>query len=182
MALSDSFERPQAEHSACPFWFWNGDLKPDELLRQIHLMHEKGIRAFMIHARKGLTIKYLSEEWFERVRLTLEEAAKLGMKVWLYDEDNWPSGYAGGRVLARDPNYAGQNLILERHYVQGPAPFRLALERSEEVRAVLAARISEVRPIPPDPLRFHKEGETPAAWSDRAHYTHVYAHEEPIAL
>jgi len=182
MALSDSFERPQAEHSACPFWFWNGDLKPDELLRQIHLMHEKGIRAFMIHARKGLTIKYLSEEWFERVRLTLEEAAKLGMKVWLYDEDNWPSGYAGGRVLARDPNYAGQNLILERHYVQGPAPFRLALERSEEVRAVLAARIAEVRPIPPDPLRFHKEGETPAAWSDRAHYAHIYAHEEPIAL
>ena len=31
----------------------------------------------------------------------IEEAAKLGMKLWIYDESNWPSGYAGGRVLAR---------------------------------------------------------------------------------
>jgi len=182
MALSDVFERPQAEHSACPFWFWNGDLNPDELLRQIHLMHEKGIRAFMIHARKGLTVKYLSEEWFERVRLTIEEAAKLGMKLWLYDEDNWPSGYAGGRVLARDPNYAGQNLTLERHYIQGPTTFRLKLERPEVVRAILAARIAEACPIPPDPLTFHKGGRESAPWSDRAKYTHVYAQEEPVAL
>lgn len=182
MTLSDVFEHPQAEHSACPFWFWNGDLEPDELLHQIRLMYEKGIRAFMIHARKGLTIKYLSEEWFERVRLAVEEATRLGMKLWLYDEDNWPSGYAGGRVLARDPNYAGQNLALERHYVQGPAPFHLKLERPEEVRAILAARIAEVRPILPDPLTFHKEGEKPAPWSDRAKYTHVYAQEEPVTL
>lgn len=182
MALNDVFEQPQAEHSACPFWFWNGDLEPGELLRQIHLMYEKGIRAFMIHARKGLTVKYLSEEWFERVRLTVEEAARLGMKLWLYDEDNWPSGYAGGRVLARDSSYAGQNLALERHYIQGPAPFRLELARPEEVRAVLAARIAEACPISPDPLTFHKEGEKLAPWSDRAKYTHVYAQEEPITL
>ena len=70
-------------------------------------MFEKGIRSFVIHARVGLTVPYLSETWFDRCGLALDEAAGRGMKVWLYDEDNWPSGYAGGRVLARNPHADG---------------------------------------------------------------------------
>jgi len=179
------FSKPQPEHTACPFWFWNGDLNPDELIRQIHLMHEKGICAFFIHARKGLTVPYLSEEWFDRCRLVIEEAARLGMKVWIYDEDNWPSGYAGGRVVARNPNFVGQNLNLERHYVQGPKNFQLKLACPEEVRAVAAVRIAEIRPITPNPLISHlrlREGKKQTSWFDRSEYEHIYAKEEPLLL
>jgi len=176
------FDRPEAEHTACPFWFWNGDMEPHEIVRQIHLMRDKGIGAFVIHARKGLTIPYLSETWFDRCHVALDEAAALGMKVWIYDEENWASGYAGGRVLARDPDYVGQNLIVERHYVHGPAPLRLELERSFEVRAVVATRIAAVHPVSPDPLTFHLHGVASAQWTDRSRYTHVYADEEPLTL
>ena len=134
-----AFLNPGAEHSACPLWFWNGDLEPNELLRQIGLMHQQGVLAFVIHARRGLEVEYLSETWFARCGLVIEEAARLGMKLWIYDEANWPSGYAGGRVLERDPNNIGQNLGLERHYVEGSIKLNLTLEHPEEVRAVLAA-------------------------------------------
>ncbi len=180
--LSARFDHPGAEHTACPFWFWNGDLEPPELVRQIHLMYDQGIRAFVLHARKGLTVPYLSDAWFERCRVAIEHAASLGMKLWIYDEENWASGYAGGRVLARDPTYIGQNLALERHYVRGPASLRLALARPSEVRAVAAARIAEARPLPDDPLTYRRPNGQPASWTDRARHAHRYAPEEPLPL
>lgn len=94
-----------------PFWFWNDDLQDDHLIYQIHEMHEKGVDQFLIHARFGLQVKYLSDEWFNKIDLALREAEKLGMRVWIYDEENWPSGYAGERVLAENPDYCGKCLF-----------------------------------------------------------------------
>jgi alpha-L-rhamnosidase len=181
--LRTLFAHPAAEHSACPFWFWNGELEPGELLRQVHLMYDRGVLGFVIHGREGLGIEYLSEDWFDRCRLVIAEAARLGMKVWIYDDLNWPSGYAGGRVVARDPSYRGQNVGIERHYVAGPDVLRLELDRPDEVVAVGAARIAEVRPKPADPLRVHHlEADGPDDWSDISMFEHTYAEEPPLAL
>ena len=177
-----AFEAPEPEHTACPFWFWNGDLEPDEIIRQIGLMFDKGIRSFVIHARVGLTVPYLSDTWFERCELALEEAARRGMKVWLYDEDNWPSGYAGGRVLARNADYVAQHLALERHYLSEGETLRLTLEHPEQVRAVLACRIEQVEALSANPLDFWKAPETSAPWSDTRHFNHYYSEETPLAL
>ncbi len=81
------------------FWFWNDRLEEAEVRRQVHLMSEANIGGFFIHARMGRVTPYLSEPWLEAVGAAVDEAARRGMYVWLYDEDNWPSGYAGGRVL-----------------------------------------------------------------------------------
>lgn len=177
-----AFEHPEAEHTACPFWFWNGEMDPDEMQRQIALMCEKNVRAFVIHARVGLEVAYLSDAWFDRCRVALDAAERRGMKVWIYDEDNWPSGYAGGRVLARDPEYVGQNLTLERHYLEGSEELQLELDRPEEVRAVLACQIAEVWRLPPNPLTFHGPVEVEVPWTDTARYAHRYAHEPPTRL
>ena len=53
---------------------------------------------FFMHARGGLQTAYLSEEWMECVNACLDEAGKLGMDAWLYDENGWPSGFGGGLV------------------------------------------------------------------------------------
>jgi hypothetical protein len=39
---------------------------------------------------------YLSDEWFRLWKLALKEAEKLDMNVWIYDENSYPSGFAGG--------------------------------------------------------------------------------------
>ena len=82
-----------------PFWSWNDELETEELLRQIHWMHDMGIGGFFMHARGGLKTPYMSEKWMRSIKACCDEAEKLGMYAWAYDENGWPSGFAGGKVL-----------------------------------------------------------------------------------
>ena len=41
-----------------PFWFWNGDMKEEEIVRQILDMKQKGVPGFLIHPRQGMEIPY----------------------------------------------------------------------------------------------------------------------------
>ncbi len=88
-----------------PFWSWNDRLIPEELRRQIREFHQQGIGGFFMHARIGLDTVYLSEEWMQAVAACVDEAKQLGMLAWLYDEDKWPSGFAGGLVSGRGGEY-----------------------------------------------------------------------------
>lgn len=95
------FADPSAEYRIKPFWFWNSRLEKSELLRQVGDMRDKGIGGFFIHARFGLETEYMSDAWFDAVLLCVEEAERLGMEVWLYDENPFPSGIAGLKVSSR---------------------------------------------------------------------------------
>lgn len=99
-------------YAPAPFWFWNHHLEADELLRQLQLMKESGVSGFFIHPRAGLMTPYASKEWFEAVRLIVEEAAKLGLEAWLYDEDPFPSGGAGGIIMMENPAHCARSLCL----------------------------------------------------------------------
>ncbi len=80
-----------------PFWSWNGKLEVQELKRQIGWMRETGNGGFFMHARSGLKTQYLSQEWMECIHACAEEAGD--MQAWVYDENGWPSGFAGGKLL-----------------------------------------------------------------------------------
>ena len=96
--------------SIIPFWFWNGNLTKEELSKQIELIHSIGIKEVIIHARSGLVQEYLSEEWFEMVEHVLKELNKREMKAWIYDEFDWPSAIANGKVLEQKPYLIAKNL------------------------------------------------------------------------
>jgi hypothetical protein len=100
----EAFKNPGNEYRGAPFWAWNGKLEPQELRRQIQVMHRMGLGGFFMHSRVGLDTAYLSKEWFECVDACVDEAKKLGMGAWLYDEDRWPSGAAGG-LVTKNPKY-----------------------------------------------------------------------------
>ena len=89
-----------------PFWAWNGTLAADEIRSQIRDMKRMGFGGFFIHSRYGLETAYLGEKWFDCVRAAIDEAQKQGILPWLYDEDRWPSGSAGGEVTRSHPEYA----------------------------------------------------------------------------
>ncbi len=96
---------PPAIYRGAPFWSWNSKLEPDRLLRQIESMHRGGMGGFFMHSRYGLKTPYLSDEWFECISACVEKARELGMKAYLYDEDRWPSGPAGGWVTRENPQF-----------------------------------------------------------------------------
>ncbi len=87
-----------------PFWSWNDELDEQELVRQIDWMHENGIGGFFMHARGGLTTPYLGEKWFSCVEACLKRSKELGMECYAYDENGWPSGFAGGELLKDENN------------------------------------------------------------------------------
>jgi hypothetical protein len=101
---ADLFETPSAAWRGKPFWSWNGKLELDELVRQIHILKEMGMGGYFMHSRTGLATEYLGQEWFALINACAEEGERLGMESWLYDEDRWPSGTAGGMVTA-EPAY-----------------------------------------------------------------------------
>lgn len=103
-ALKNIFQNPPKEYRGKPFWSWNGKLEEAEVRRQIHVLKEMGMGGYFCHSRTGLATEYLGEEWFRLVRASAQEGEALDMETWLYDEDRWPSGTAGGMVT-RDPQY-----------------------------------------------------------------------------
>ena len=102
MDLYGEFKEPSARFRQAPFWFWNHQLEKENLEWQIDQMKEKGLGGFVMHARHGLITPYLSDEWFEAIRFCCGKARENGMIPWAYDERDWPSGPAGGAVIA-DP-------------------------------------------------------------------------------
>jgi len=154
-SLSRTFANPPREFGIFPFWFWNDDLEDVELLRQIHEFHAKGFGGFLIHPRVGLSrrVGYLTDEYFRLVRLVVEEAARLDMKVVLYDEGSYPSGSAAGQVVATDPTYAARCLIAKQQAITGPAQGywhpNLGRGLSDELIGVVVGR--EIAPNVLDP-------------------------------
>jgi len=108
-----AWRSPPAEFSQCPFWFWNDTLTEEELVRQIADFQAHGVDAFVIHARIGLprSCGWLSDELFRFMRIALAEARRRGMWAMLYDEGMYPSGAAGGLVVARDASFQTRGLV-----------------------------------------------------------------------
>ena len=99
------------------FWSFNGDMAAEEIQTQIRQMKEQGYGGFYMHARAGMTLEYLGDAWFSACRVAVKEAKAQGMTAWLYDENGWPSGFAGGAVPALGEACKAKFL----HFVQTPA-------------------------------------------------------------
>ncbi len=87
-----------------PFWSWNDELDPKELVKQVEWMNENGVGGFFMHARGGLKTEYLGEKWFDCIKACAEKAKELGMEAYAYDENGWPSGFVGGKLLENIEN------------------------------------------------------------------------------
>ena len=122
--LKTLFPEPPAEFSTLPFFVWNGEVTEAMIDRELRDFSQQGIRGFIIHPRPGLITEYLSDRWFQLIRYTVDRAKKLGMEVWLYDENSYPSGFAGGHVPAEMPESfnQGQGLALQE---KGPCKILL---------------------------------------------------------
>lgn len=119
-----AFADPPSTSRPHAFWFWNGKLTEAELERQLDEMQGSGVEEFFIHPRQGLggefgkteNAYYLSTDYFDKVGFVLDEARSRGMKAWLYDDLNWPSGFAGGRTV-RGGEVDGRTIEADPSYV-----------------------------------------------------------------
>ena len=115
------FQKPTSEYRCTPFWAWNCDLKEEELLKEIEYMKEMGMGGFHMHTRVGMSTTYLSDEYMAFIKACTEKAKKEEMISWLYDEDKWPSGFAGGYVTSKKENRQKYLLVTTTPYGEGEA-------------------------------------------------------------
>jgi len=98
------FANPTCEYRGTPFWSWNCKLNQPLLNRQIDYLKEMGFGGFHMHSRSGMATEYLSDEFMELIKGCVSKAKETDMLAWLYDEDRWPSGAAGG-LVTKNPKF-----------------------------------------------------------------------------
>ncbi len=136
--LRKSFINPPSSFRPVPFWSLNDRLEEKEIVRQVKFFKEGGLGGFFIHARIGLLTPYLSEEWFNDVSLMVKEAQKQGLRAWIYDEDRWPSGFAGGKVLESHPEFRQKILVVVETQ---------ELPDLQQKQIMLTGRLYDVKPL-----------------------------------
>ncbi len=95
---------PPSEYRSAPLWDWNDLITEEGIDFQMEEFKKAGIGGVFVHPRPGLITEYLSEDWFYLFDYTVQKGKELGMKVWIYDENSYPSGFAGGHVPAEMPD------------------------------------------------------------------------------
>ena len=98
------FADPPSEYRSAPLWDWNEQITREGIDFQMKEFKKAGIGGVFVHPRPGLLTEYLSEEWFHLFDYTVQKGKELDMKVWIYDENSYPSGFAGGHVPAEMPD------------------------------------------------------------------------------
>ena len=98
-------KQTEKKYQCIPFWSWNDELDEEGLCKQIEWMNDSGVGGFFMHARGGLKTEYLGEKWFDCIKACSEKAEELGMEAYAYDENGWPSGFVGGKLLEDIENH-----------------------------------------------------------------------------
>ena len=97
-----------------PFVAVTGRPTEADVVRKVQMLKDTGYDQFLIYARSGLQYAYMGEEWLTLSEQFCREAARRGMKVWLYDEYNWPSGTCKGRVPRENDAWRYADLTVHR--------------------------------------------------------------------
>ena len=113
--LISIFSDPPSEYRSDPFWVWNKDVSKEDIDRTLSDYKKNGFGGVFLHPRYGLMTEYLSPHWFDLVKYSRDVAKKLDMQLWIYDEDSYPSGFAGGHVNEQMPESYNQGVALVPH-------------------------------------------------------------------
>ncbi len=68
------------------------------------------------------------DEW-RLLAFAAKECKRMGLRFWLYDEDGYPSGAAGGLTIAENPDFEARGVVLIEKTVAPGQTFTLELPR-----------------------------------------------------
>lgn len=113
--LAELFKDPPAGYRTVPFWVWNDVVTKEKIDFQLEEYKDKGFGGVFIHPRYGMITEYLSDEWFDLIKYSVEKGKELGLYIWIYDENSYPSGFAGGHVPAEMPESYNNGIALKQY-------------------------------------------------------------------
>lgn len=129
------FRNPPAGYRGIPFWSWNCKVTEELIERQLDCFAKMGFGGVDIHPRTGLDTEYLGEEYMRLVAYSVKRCREKGLLCWLYDEDRFPSGNAGG-LVTKDFRLRGRFLLLTEKGTEGGVLLGYCRDRDSFNRAV----------------------------------------------
>lgn len=121
------FQNPDSEFRSFPFYSLNDKLEPSEIKRQVRSLKDAGMGGMYLHSRDGLLTSYLSHDWWKAIDAAVEEANKLDLWASFYDEDKWPSGYAGGIIPRMGEEFRAKSLVRLKKSTPLPAGSKIII-------------------------------------------------------
>jgi hypothetical protein len=158
------FQRPDMPYRPFVRWWWNGNkVQPGELIRELHLLKEAGIGGVEINPVKfpeytddlGVeSLQWLGDEWIDALKVTFDEAGKLGMTCDLIVGSGWPFG---GEFL--EDGERGQVMVIGVTKLEGPmlyetSVFNLLKEADPRISEPYSGRVPKLLSLrlAPDPM------------------------------
>ncbi|MGA2725175.1 MAG: glycosyl hydrolase [Bryobacteraceae bacterium] len=138
---ASNFKTPPREYGAIqPFLSWNGGDAKDRMARIVQDLDRLAANGvFIVNVSPGRGVPwYLTPEHMDQMKFVVQEAKKRGMKIWIQDESDYPSGFAGGFIGQKYPQLAMQGIV---------ADMRVSLTAGQTISI----------PLPPDTLGMYVE-------------------------
>jgi len=125
--------------------FWQHGEAEAVLREEIQRMHVAGMAGFIVEARPHPD--YLGPRWWQDMGILLDEAKRVGMTVWFFDDGQYPSGTACGRIRDQYPQYL--KVYLREQHIDPIGPLTgssfyvgaWVAEEEQLVRVVAARRV-----------------------------------------
>lgn len=105
-----------------PMFAITGCPAPSDISEKMARFYRAGIRQVMLYPRSGCEIPYMSEQWRAICAASIDFAKQHGMKIWLYDEFNWPSGSCKNEVTRTHPEFIARYYLYEDDVLRVSAP------------------------------------------------------------
>jgi len=126
-----AFKNPPKQFKPMPFWHINDSMTTEGIWQQMSDAKEKagfaGVSILPLAPKKdgkgGTVPKFLTEDYLKRYQDVIDAAQKLEMQVILYDDNDFPSGMAGGKLGEQFPEHTMKRLDKIEKEISGPALF-----------------------------------------------------------
>ncbi|MEU4520355.1 glycosylhydrolase-like jelly roll fold domain-containing protein [Amycolatopsis sp. NPDC024027] len=95
------FANPRPDSRPTVLWFWNGAVTTALVAAGLADLRDKGVHEVLVFPFDTAALRpaFFTEDWFALIEFTLREAQRHGMHLWLFNDDYFPSGRAGGLVV-----------------------------------------------------------------------------------
>lgn len=100
-----------------PFIWQHGE-EETVIREEMARIQASGIGAVCVEARPHPD--FLGPRWWHDMDIIMEEARQRGMRVWLLDDDHFPTGHAAGRLVNAPPEL--RRLFLKEQHVDAVGP------------------------------------------------------------
>lgn len=116
MKITDNLQQAEGNY-ILPFFWQHGE--SEEVLRKyMQVIYDSNIREVCLEARPHPD--FAGAQWFRDFDIILDEAKKLGMKLWILDDAHFPSGQAAGH-MDQEPEHL-QKTYLNYHAIDLTGP------------------------------------------------------------